>query len=151
MGIFSIFKPTPIPTTVKKPRKKKVKTLEAVSKEIFAKEKKKKKKTIDVATDLNKKELATMAGEPYINVISFELDKENGIYGNFELDWNDLFVARLVKAGFQGKTDNDIVDQWFKLVCSGVVAELYEQENADPEKRSRTQRKKLSDGRAEIS
>ena len=103
------------------------------------------------AVPLSEKERATMAGEPYINVIGFELDKENQLYGNFELDWNHIFIARLVKAGFQGKTDADIVDAWFKMVCSSIVAELYEQEIADPEKRRRIQRKKLSDGRTEIS
>ena len=100
---------------------------------------------------LTEKERATMANEPYITVASFELDKENQIYGNFELDWNDIFIARLVKAGFQGKTDADIVDNWFKLVCSGIVADLYEQERADPEKRQRVARRPLGDGRTEIS
>ena len=111
----------------------------------------KKKPYIGSQGPLSEKERATMANEPYVNVISFELDKENQLYGNFELDWNDIFIARLVKAGFQGKTDADIVDNWFKMVCSGIVADLYAQEQADPETRSRVQRKKLSDGRTEVS
>ena len=47
-----------------------------------------------------------------------------------ELDWNDLFVAKLVRAGYQGKTDNDIVDNWFQDVCRNVVLESYEKEQA---------------------
>ena len=41
-----------------------------------------------------------------------------------------MFVAKLVRAGYQGKTDNDIVDNWFQDVCRNVVLESYEQEQA---------------------
>ena len=30
----------------------------------------------------------------------------------------------------QGKTDNDIVDNWFKDVCPNIVLESYEKEQA---------------------
>jgi hypothetical protein len=59
-----------------------------------------------------------------------ELDGGSLERGGFELDWNDLFVAKLVRAGYQGKTDNDIVDNWFQDVCRNVVLESYEQEQA---------------------
>jgi hypothetical protein len=59
-----------------------------------------------------------------------ELDAGSLERGAFELDWNDLFVAKLVRAGYQGKTDNDIVDNWFQDVCRNVVLESYEQEQA---------------------
>ena len=52
------------------------------------------------------KELATEAKEPYVNVIGVELDPDDVGNGAFELDWNDVFVARLVKAGFQMKKDD---------------------------------------------
>lgn len=81
------------------------------------------------------KKRATDAGEPYIAVVDVSIDKEDPGQGAFELDWNDTFVARLVKAGYPGKTDADIVDNWFKDVCRNVVLETYEQEIADPEKR----------------
>jgi hypothetical protein len=81
------------------------------------------------------KELATLKGEPYVEIISIELDSNNLGQGSFELDWNDTFVAKLVRAGYPGKTDADIVDNWFKEICRNVVLETYEQEQADPEKR----------------
>ena len=51
------------------------------------------------------KEAATKKGEPYVNVTSVELDPDNVENGAFELDWNEIFVARLVKAGFQIKNE----------------------------------------------
>ena len=54
------------------------------------------------------KELATEAGEPYISIISVELDPDDISNGSFELDWNDVFVARLVKAGYMQRKDDAI-------------------------------------------
>ena len=78
----------------------------------------------------SEKDLATEAGEPWVSVLSMELEKENMDRGAFELDWNDIFVAKLVRAGYQGKTDNDIVDNWFQDVCRNIVLESYEKEQA---------------------
>ena len=96
------------------------------------------------------KELATEAGEPWVEVISMEIDKDNPGQGAFELDWNDKFVANLIRAGYQGKTDQDLVDNWFRSVCQNVVLENYEQEQADPDNRPNN-RRDLGNGRTEIS
>ena len=96
------------------------------------------------------KAIATAAGEPWVNVLGIEVDSENLGAGAFELDWNDIFVARLVKSGYQGKTDADIVDNWFQDVCRHVVMETYQQEQADPTNRP-SNRKDLGNGRTEIS
>lgn len=77
------------------------------------------------------KELATEKGEPYINVDTVEVDKNNPRYGSFNLDWNDAFIRQLKTAGYIGETDEAIVDQWFQDVCRHVVLETYEQEQAD--------------------
>ena len=76
------------------------------------------------------KELANEAGEPWVSVLGMELDEGALDRGAFELDWNDIFVAKLVRAGYQGKTDADIVDQWFQEICRNVVLESYEKEQA---------------------
>ncbi len=78
----------------------------------------------------SEKELATEAGQPWVTVLGMELNEGSLEQGAFELDWNDLFVAKLVRAGYQGKTDNDIVDNWFQDVCRNVVLESYEKEQA---------------------
>jgi hypothetical protein len=79
------------------------------------------------------KEMATEKGEPYVAILSMDVDPENLHQGVFELDWNDKFVANLVRAGYQMKptdADSDIVDRWFQNVCRHVVMETWEQEQA---------------------
>ena len=73
------------------------------------------------------KDLATEKGEPWVSVLSVELDPDNIGNGAFELDWNDKFIANLSRAGYKGKTDADLVDQWFQNVCRNILAENYEQ------------------------
>lgn len=97
---------------------------------------KRKKKQEPGDKKLTPKDIANLKGEPYIEIIGIELDSNNLGQGAFELDWNDTFVARLIKAGYPGKTDSDIVDNWFKEICRNVVLETYEQDQADPEKRN---------------
>ena len=100
------------------------------------------------------KELANERNEPYVAILSVELDTENIGNGAFELDWNDKFIAGLVRAGYQTKPnepENEIVDRWFADICRNVVLETYQQEIADPEKRSRIDRRNLGNGRTEIS
>jgi hypothetical protein len=98
------------------------------------------------------KDAATKNGEPYVNVTSVELDPDNVENGAFELDWNDIFVARLVKAGYKGRDDAQIVDQWFQTICRNVLAENYEQWEANQPLESRIiQKRDLGDGRSEVS
>jgi len=126
------------------------KRLEAAAKRAEAKAKKEAKKAEEQAAKQSPKALATANNEPYVTVLSVDIDPEDPGAGAFELDWNDIFVARLVKAGYQGKNDQDIVDNWFRAVCRNVVAETYEQEMADPSNR-RDNRRDLGNGRTEIS
>jgi len=108
---------------------------------------------------LTPKELATQANEPYVTVVSMDIDPEDINSGAFELDFNEIFVARLVKAGYMMKkedTDAEIVDRWWTQVCRNVALELYEQQQADPDNRYRTdmrvvRSKDLGNGRSEIS
>ena len=100
------------------------------------------------------KQLATEAGEPYVTVLGMDVDLDNLHQGAFELDWNEIFVARLIKAGYQGKVDADIVDQWFQNVCRHVVMETWEQEqamNPEPNPQRFTRSRDLGNGRTEVS
>ena len=102
------------------------------------------------------KDIATEKGEAYISVLSVELDPENMGNGAFELDWNDKFISNLVRAGYQLKPnepETDIVDRWFADVCKNVIAENYEQWEANQPMDSRPRvmdRKDLGDGRTEV-
>ena len=123
MGLFDRFKKkTPAPDAEQKPAK--------VSKK-------------------SAKDIATEKGEPWVNVTGLTMDPANITDGAFDLDWNDIFIAKLIRAGYQGKTDVDLVDQWFQSICRNVVLESFEQQQADPEKRDN--RKIIGDGRSEIS
>lgn len=130
MGMFDFLKPKkPTEPTEEKTKTHKVKTKTA-------------------------KEKATEAGEPYVNVVQVELDPDDVGNGAFELDWNDIFVARLIKAGFKGKDDAQIVDQWFQSICRNILNENFEQweanQPADTRPR-RVDRNDLGNGRTEVS
>jgi hypothetical protein len=114
-------------------------------------------KKAEKAATKSAKDIATEKGEPYISIVSVELDPENIGNGAFELDWNDKFITNLVRCGYQlkpGEAEDVIVDRWFQDICKNVVAENYEQweANQPSDERLRTVgRKDLGNGRTEIS
>ena len=132
MGIFDFFKKKPEPPQKKKP-------------------------IADAAIKQTKsaKDIATEKGEPYVNILSMDIDLEDMQNGAFELDWNEIFIARLVKAGYMmspNDTDADIVDRWFTAVCRNVVLETYEQYEAmNPERDRVVKTRNIGDGRSEVS
>ena len=123
MGIFDRFKKKPAPVEHKPKAEKPKKTA---------------------------KDLATENGEPYVAIVSMDINPDNLHEGAFELDWNEKFVANLLRAGYVGKTDADVVDQWFQNVCRHVVMETWEQEQAMNPTRY-TRERDLGNGRKEIS
>ena len=117
------------------------------------KKKFKKEEPKKVAKKKSQADLATDRGEPYVNIVRMDVNPNNIADGAFELEWNDLFVARLIKAGYQMKADDkdaDIVDRWFQNVCRNVVMETWEQEQA-MNTGMRTSKRDLGDGKSEIS
>ncbi len=72
------------------------------------------------------KAMATIKGEPWVNVLSMEFGGKQSLEGSFELDWNDHFVANLIKEGYQGPTPDAIVNQWFLEVCRNVALEEFD-------------------------
>lgn len=129
MSLFNIFKKKAKPAVENKPKEAPKKTKSA-------------------------KEIATEKGEPYVNILSMELDPANMDQGAFELDWNDKFVANLVRAGYQMSpkdTDADIVDRWFTAVCRNVVLETYEQYEAMNTQNRVVKSRDIGDGRSEVS
>lgn len=101
------------------------------------------------------KELADEAGEPYVSILSVELDPDNIGNGAFELDWNDKFIIQLVRAGYQAQPnepENVIVDRWFQTVCKNILAENFEQWQANQTGGGRTAyREDLGDGKTGVS
>ena len=101
----------------------------------------------------SEKEIATEKGEPYVAILSMDVNPENLSEGSFELDWNDKFIANLIRAGYRmdpKDTDSDIVDRWFQNVCRHVVMETWEQEEAmNPQRHIKS--RDLGNGRREVS
>ncbi len=122
MGLFDRFKKKPVKTTEEKPKAKK-----------------------------SAKDIATEKGEPYISVVTVELDPENIGNGAFELDWNDKFITNLVRAGYKGKDDAALVDQWFQDVCRNVIQENFEQWEANYATQRRIDREDLGGGKSSVS
>lgn len=80
-----------------------------------------------------KKNEATIKGEPYVAVINSNYkpeDKLDGLY--FEFDWNDLWIEELKANGYQGFTDDQIVQRWFEDLCRGVVDETMNEDDGQP-------------------
>ena len=106
--------------------------------------------------EVSAKEKATLAGEPYINILGLEIDPNDINNGAFELDWNDKFILNLIRAGYKQKdtdSDNVIVERWFQNVCRNIALEMYEQQQADPTNRDLRpiQTRDLGNGRTEVS
>jgi hypothetical protein len=72
---------------------------------------------------LGPKELATEKKEPWVAVLDTHVNKDNIRNGFFELDWNEYFVLQLKEAGYQGDTEEAVVDRWFQELCKGVGSE----------------------------
>ena len=119
------------------------------------KEEKEKVIRVPRAPEKTAKELATEKGEPYVNIVTMDIDPNNLHQGAFELDWNEIFIARLVKAGYMMKptdADSDIVDRWFQNVCRHVVMETWEQDQAMRNSAGGyVHTRDIGDGRTEIS
>lgn len=69
------------------------------------------------------KEIATIKEEPWVYVNS-EYNKEEGLDGfSLKLDWNDYYIDFLKEEGYEGNTDDEIMDQWLTDVCKTVSVE----------------------------
>jgi len=143
MGIFDkLFGKKPEPVKVEAPKKEK--------------KPRKPREPKQPKVGISDKEKATMAGEPYINIMKMTVDPNDIHNGEFELDWNDKFVINLIKAGYKMKEDESdtvIVDRWFQSVCRNIALEMYEQTQADPSNRDMRNvvTKDLGNGRTEVS
>ena len=144
---------------IKKPVAKKTVAKKPVAKKTVAKKAPAKKtatprtKKIDF-TGMTPRQIADAKGEPWVSVLSVELDPENIGNGAFELDWNEKFITNLVRSGYKGKDDADMVDQWFQDVCKNVIAENFEQWEANQplgDRPREIQRRDLGNGRTEVS
>jgi hypothetical protein len=95
------------------------------------------------------KEIATEKKEPWVAVLDTHINKDNVRNGFFELDWNEYFVLQLKSNGYQGDTEESIVDQWFQELCRNIGSES--DINMDRRGSGYINVNNLGDGRSEIS
>ena len=77
------------------------------------------------------KQVATLKNEPWVDFIDSEFDSEKGVDGfYFELDWNPQFIDFLKIHGFVGHTDEQVVEDWFDVLCQSQGKENYIPPNA---------------------
>tara|TARA_B100000424_G_scaffold115402_1_gene87059 strand:- start:895 stop:1299 length:405 start_codon:yes stop_codon:yes gene_type:complete len=97
---------------------KEQKKLESLKKEVEEQENKLLKKK-------DPKALATKKGEPWVNVLDVQVNKDNIRNGFFELDWNKHFIEQLIKEGYGEEADpeEEIVDRWFRDIVYNMLQE----------------------------
>ena len=57
---------------------------------------------------------------PVVKVLNLNVNPDNPKNGFFELDWNDEFVNMLKQSGYQGESQEEIVDRWFQTLCQTI-------------------------------
>lgn len=67
------------------------------------------------------------SNEPWVNVVSTNFDEGSPTQGFMELEWNAAFIQFLKTNGYQGKTDEELVDQWFTALCKNIGAQMDEE------------------------
>ena len=98
-------------------------TEEAIRKKIEATMAAEKAVEAERLTKLTPKEIATEKKEPWVAVLETHVNSENVRNGFFELDWNDYFIVQLRSNGYQGDSEEAIVDKWFQDLCRNIGAE----------------------------
>jgi hypothetical protein len=74
---------------------------------------------------LTPKEQATERKEAWVSVMDTKVNKDNPRNGFFELDWNEYFIADLIKAGYGYPNDpeEEVVDRWFRDIVKNMLAD----------------------------
>ena len=93
------------------------------------------------------KKTSKKSEEPMVKVLNLNVNPENPRNGFFELDWNDEFVNMLQQSGYQGTTEEEIVDRWFQRLCRSIGNE----QGIDSVASGYVQINRTPDGKTEVS
>ena len=85
--------------------------------------------------------------EPIVKVLNLNVNPENPRNGFFELDWNDEFVNMLKQSGYEGASEEEIVDRWFQTLCKTIGNE----QGIDVTGSGYVQINRRDDGKTEVS
>ena len=81
--------------------------------------------------------------EPWVSVVDTKFDEGTPNQGFMELDWNKPFVEFLKQNGYEGATDEEIVEKWFTELCKNIGGQLEEESKfvADADKLPKRRKK----------
>ena len=85
--------------------------------------------------------------QPMVKVLNMNVNADNPRNGFFELDWNDEFVNMLTQHGYQGNSQEEIVDRWFQTLCRTIGNE----QGIDGVASGYVQINRRDDGKTEVS
>ena len=94
-----------------------------------------------------KKTKNTKSEEPKVEVLNMNVNPDNPRNGFFELDWNDEFVNMLKQNGYEGASQEEIVDRWFQTLCRTIGNE----QGIDGVASGYVQINRRDDGKTEVS
>lgn len=110
-------------TTTKAPAKKTTEVVKKTTrtKKVEAKvEEPKVRKPRVKKTFASPKEEATYNKMPWVGVLETHVNPDNPSNGFFELDWNEYFIVQLKSHGYDGPSEESIVDAWFQNLCRNI-------------------------------
>ena len=105
------------------------------------------KKTAKTTIKKKNKKGSKKSEEPMVKVLNLNVNPENPRNGFFELDWNDEFVNMLKQSGYQGASEEEIVDRWFQTLCRTIGNE----QGIDVTGSGYVQINRRDDGKTEVS
>lgn len=76
----------------------------------------------DKLTIVNTEKAAAEASEPLVSLTGSDIDGDGKV--KIELDWNDEFIAQLRASGYQGTTDEVVVQKWLVHLANDINAKL---------------------------
>lgn len=68
------------------------------------------------------KKIANLLNEPWVGIVEEGLDTSQGPNGfYFAFDWNDAWINLLRTSGYEGDTEDELMEKWFTDVCRNEV------------------------------
>ena len=104
-----------------------------------------KEKTSDAKAEATKKK------QSYVTVLNVEMKDNNPRNGFFELDWNEFFIRDLRLNGYQGDSEEQIVDAWFKELCGNVAKDEGVASTENPMGAGYINTKNIGNNKSEVS
>lgn len=83
-----------------------------------------------IETQEYEKRIADINEEPWVAMPNIRWDPADPTQSYFELDYNDYFVTYLKSNGYEGLTDQIVVEKWLNDVCRSVAQDFIDEDPA---------------------